>query len=100
MKSALAIQCLPMGGGNKEDTYRMVDKAIDVIDASGLPYTVSPMETVVEGPVEKLFRIAEEAHKAVIAAGAVSVATYMKIFSSPDLGSSEDKTKKYRERGH
>lgn len=100
MKSSLAIQCLPFTDGKKEEVYAFVDRAIEKIDASGLPYTVGPMETVVEGPLEALFEIAKQAHSAVIAAGASGVATYMKLFSAPDLGSSEEKTSKYREKGH
>ena len=32
------------------DTYGLVDKAIEVIQASGLKYMVTPMDTVIEGP--------------------------------------------------
>lgn len=96
----MAIQCLPRSQGAKEDVYRLVDAAIAAIDKSGLPYTVCPMETVVEGPLEELFKVAEAAHKAVIEAGSNKVFTYIKIASAPDLGSSEEKTAKYREKGH
>ncbi len=100
MKSALAIQCLPLTASSKEEAYRLVDRAIAVIDASGLPYTVGPFETVIEGPVEKLFEVAREAHLAMLEHGSAQVATYMKMFSGPDLGSSEEKVGKYRARGH
>ena len=99
MKSALAIQCLPQGLSGKEHVYAAVDRAIAVLDASGLPYTVGPFETVVEGPLDQLFAVAQAAHRAVIEA-APGVATYMKLFSTPDLGSSEEKTGKYRAKGH
>lgn len=100
MKSALAIQCLPQGVDGKDQMYRAVDRAIAAIEASGLPYTVGPFETVVEGPVDQLFALAQAAHRAVLEAGAPGVATYMKLFSAPDLGSSEEKTEKYRAQGH
>ena len=101
MKSALAIQCLPLGAGRKrEEVYALVDRAIEVIEASGLPYTVGPMETVVEGPLEKLFEVAQKAHRAILSAGAEGVATYMKLFTGPEMGSSEEKVRKYREKGH
>ena len=96
MKSALAIQCLPQGAGPKSEVYRAVDQAIAVIQASGLPFEVGPFETVVEGPLEDLWAVAEAAHRAVLDAGCPGVATYMKLFSAPDLGSSEEKTAKYR----
>ncbi len=101
MKSALAIQCLPLAAAkNKEEVYALVDRAIEVIDASGLSYTVGPLETVIEGPLEKLFEVAQEAHKAILAGGAERVATYMKLFTGPEMGSSEEKVRKYREKGH
>lgn len=100
MKSALAIQCLPQGVEGKQNVYHAVDRAIAAIEASGLPFTVGPFETVVEGPLDRLFALAEAAHRAVLEAGAPGVATYMKLFSAPDLGSSEEKTGKYRARGH
>ena len=100
MKSALAIQCLPLVQAGKKEIYGMVDKAIAVIEESGLPYTVGPMETVIEGPIEQLLEIAGRAHQAVVDAGSPGVASYLKLFSSPDLGSSEEKTQKYRQTGH
>lgn len=100
MKSALAIQCLPQGAGPKSEVYRLVDRAIEVLDASGLPYTVGGFETVVEGPLDQLFTVAQAMHRAVLEAGSPGTATYLKIFSSPDLGSTEEKTGKYRAAGH
>lgn len=100
MKSAMAIQCLPLVGGTREEVYALVDKAIAAIDRSGLPYTVGPMETVVEGPLEQLLEVAKQAHLAVLEAGAGKVATYIKLISGDDIGSSEEKVRKYREQGH
>lgn len=100
MKSALAIQCLPQGTPGKAETYRLVDRALEVLDASGLPYTVGGFETVVEGPLDQLFAVAQAMHQAVLDAGSPGIATYLKVFSSPDLGSTEEKTGKYRARGH
>jgi uncharacterized protein YqgV (UPF0045/DUF77 family) len=100
MKSALAIQCLPQVSGGKEAVHQMVDKAIEAIEASGLPFTVGPFETVVEGPLDDLFEVAKQAHLAILAAGSDGVSTYMKLFTSSNLGTSEEKTAKYRARGH
>ena len=100
MKSALAIQCLPKVEGGKAAVHRVVDKAIEAIEASGLPFTVGPFETVVEGPLDELFEVAKRAHVAILEAGSDGVSTYMKLFSSNDLSTSEEKTAKYRARGH
>ena len=96
MKSALAIQCLPKHTGSKEEGYALVDAAIAVIANSGLPYTVCPFETVVEGPLDELLHILAQAHKAVLEAGAPGVTSYIKLFSAPDLGSTDEKLAKYR----
>ena len=103
MKSALAIQCLPLSAQSKEIAYGLVDRAIQAIDQSGLAYTVGPFETVIEGSIEQLFDVARKAHEAILDDGGRNgsgVATYMKLFSGEDLGSSEEKTGKYRAAGH
>ncbi len=100
VRSSLAIQCLPMGRQGREEVWGIVDKVIAAIDASGLPYTVGPFETVVEGPLDRLWEVAAAAHKAMIAAGAPTAASYMKLWSGQGIGSSEEKTGKYRASGH
>jgi uncharacterized protein YqgV (UPF0045/DUF77 family) len=100
MRSALAIQCIPMGVNSRAKAWAMVDKAIAAIEARGLEYTVGPFETVVEGPLEKLFEAAWAAHGALLEAGSPKVATYMKLWSGPALGSAKEKVAKFRKRGH
>ena len=58
------------------------------------------METVVEGMLDELIEIARKAHLAILAAGAGRAASYIKLFTGPDLGSSEEKIGKYRQAGH
>jgi uncharacterized protein YqgV (UPF0045/DUF77 family) len=96
LKSALAIQCLPIMDAPKDEVYRTVDAAIKVIIDSGLPYQVGPFETTVEGELGQLMELAQRAHEAVLATGVRSVITYMKLASGKELGSSDEKTKKYR----
>lgn len=99
IRSSLAIQCLPFGVQEKEKIYDIVHEAIMAIDASGLSYTVGPFETVIEGPLSKLLEVAGNAHKAMLKAGVATCATYMKLWSG-NIGTSEEKTKNYRARGH
>lgn len=80
----------------KDEVYRTVDAAIKVIIDSGLPYQVGPFETTVEGELGQLMELAQRAHEAVLATGVRSVITYMKLASGKELGSSDEKTKKYR----
>lgn len=100
IRSALAIQCLPMGLAGREETWAAVDRAIAAVEASGLSYTVGPFETVVEGPLDRLLEAAAAAHKALLEAGAPTAATYMKLWSGSGIGTSEEKTGKYRSSGH
>jgi len=100
IRSALAIQCLPLGLEDREETWAAVDRAIAAIDASGLTYTVGPFETVIEGPLDRLLEAAAAAHKALLDSGVPTAATYMKLWSGEGIGTSEEKTGKYRSRGH
>jgi len=100
INSAVAIQCLPNGLNGKEEVYSAVDKAIAAIDNSGLTYTVCPFETVIEGPLDKVCEVAIAAHKAILETGVSSVASYIKLWSGENIGSSEEKTDKYRAKGH
>lgn len=104
MKSAMAIQCLPLGLGAKEEIHRAVARAIAAIDGAGLAYQVGPFETSVEGPLDELLALARRAHEAAaqasLDAGGSGAASYLKLFSSPELSSSEEKVAKYRAKGH
>lgn len=100
INSALAIQVLPMGIADRDTVWALVDQAIQAIDRTGLSYTVGPFETVVEGPLDQLLELASTVHRTVLAAGAPSVATYMKLWSGEGIGTSTEKTAKYRARGH
>lgn len=90
----LAIQVLPkVKDGN---TYAVVDKAIEVIQKSGVKYRVCPFETVMEGTYEKLMQIVDEAQKACFEAGAEEVLVNIKIQRRPDADVTiEEKTGKY-----
>jgi|TARA_R110002096_G_scaffold172384_2_gene346014 uncharacterized protein YqgV (UPF0045/DUF77 family) len=87
----LGIQIVPKS--KTLDSYQLVDKAIAVIAASGVPYEVTPFETVMEGPETKLMEIAKEAQEAVLNAGAEEVLVYyrMQIRKGKDV-SMEEKT--------
>lgn len=78
----VALQILPKAPG--KDIYPIIDKAIEVIQKSGLKYTVCPFETVMEGPYEKILAVVEEAQQAVFKAGAEEVLVYVKIQRRPD----------------
>jgi len=91
----LGIQIVPKS--KTHEAYALVDKAIEVIQQSGLKYEVTPFETVMEGPEEDLMRVAREAQEAVLAAGAEEVLVYyrIQIRKEGDVTISE-KTGKYK----
>ena len=49
--------------------YPQIDAAIEVIQRAGIPYLITPMETVIEGPYDRVQQVAREAQEAVVAAG-------------------------------
>ncbi len=73
----LGLQIVPKS--KTENSYDLVDKAIEVIKNSGVKYEVTPFETVMEGPQELLMQIADAAQEAVFQAGAEEVLVYYRI---------------------
>ena len=93
-KINLALQVLPKSS-NKE-TYALVDKAIEIIEQSGIKYKVCPFETVLEGYYDELMEIVKKVHEHCYASGTETMMTYIKIQSSAtDDVTIEDKMEKY-----
>lgn len=57
----------------------LVDKAIEVIQASGVKHVITPFETVMEGGYDQLMEIANRVQKAVLDAGADECLVYYRI---------------------
>ncbi|HEY5592437.1 MAG TPA: thiamine-binding protein [Paludibacter sp.] len=89
----IALQILP--SSKTIHPYKLVDKAIEVIAASGLRYKVTPFETVLEGSYDEIMKVVKQAQEACYAAGAESLMTYIKIQSSTADVSIDDKMEKY-----
>jgi uncharacterized protein (TIGR00106 family) len=88
----VAVQVLPL----VEDVFPVVDKAIQAIAESGVKYEVGPMETVLEGPLDRLLEVAKAAHLACFAAGADRVITFIKIADQKGGTTIDEKVAKYR----
>jgi uncharacterized protein (TIGR00106 family) len=88
----VAVQVLPL----VEDLYSVVDHAIEVIAASGVKFEVGPMETVMEGPLDELLKVAKSAHLACFDAGADQVLTIIKIGDQASGTTIDEKVSKYR----
>jgi len=89
----IALQILP--SSKSIHPYLLVDKAIEVIAASGLRYKVTPFETVMEGSYDEIMNVVKLAQEACYKAGAESLMTYVKIQSSQNDVSIDDKMEKY-----
>lgn len=95
MPNALvSIQILPRTKNN-EDVVPYVDKAIAVIDRSGVKYRVAPLETTMEGQLDHLLDIVKEMNEEMIAEGCPYVISQIKILYGPDGVSMDKLTEKY-----
>ena len=77
-KVNIAVQVLPKTTNNN-DTYQIVDKAIEIIQKSGIKYRVCPFETVLEGDYDKIMKVIKQMQEACFEAGAKEVITNIKI---------------------
>ncbi len=91
----VAIQVIPK---NPEHitTYDIVDRAIEVIQKSGLKYVVGPMETTMEGQLDDCLNVIKKIQGVCINAGATSLLSMIKIHYQPEGSSIEDKIHKYK----
>jgi uncharacterized protein (TIGR00106 family) len=89
----IALQVLP--ASTTVHPYLLVDKAIEVIEKSGLRYKVTPFETVMEGSYDEIMEVVKLAQEACYEAGAETMMTYIKIQSSRKDVSIDDKMEKY-----
>ncbi|WIV19538.1 MTH1187 family thiamine-binding protein [Paenibacillus polygoni] len=94
-KTLLSIQVIPKTP-NGEDSIPYVDKAIEVIQQSGLTYQVNPLETTLEGELPELLELVRQMHEVLIEAGSPSVISQIKIAHYPGGISMEGLTEKYR----
>ncbi|MET3211233.1 UNVERIFIED_CONTAM: uncharacterized protein (TIGR00106 family) [Paenibacillus sp. PvR008] len=91
----LSIQVIPKTPNN-EDSYAYVDKAIEVIQRSGVKHQVNPLDTTMEGELDELLKVVKEMHEALTEAGSPSVISQIKIAHNPQGISMNKLTEKYR----
>ncbi|WP_319562084.1 thiamine-binding protein [Marispirochaeta sp.] len=92
----LSLQILPRVPEDR--LYPTVDKVIDMIRASGLPFMVGPMETTIEGEMDQLFELVKEAHRICLAEGASRIGAVIKTDMKPAGLSFDEKIGKYRDK--
>lgn len=88
-----AIQLLPIGA--KEDKYGIIDKAIALINNSGLNYKVCPFETVVEGPSDKVYQLIRDIQESSLSENCTEILINIKIHAATRDLFFEEKLEKY-----
>lgn len=91
----LSIQVIPKTPHN-EDSYAYVDKAIEVIQQSGVKHEVHPLETTLEGELPELLAIVQKIHEVLVEAGSPSIISQIKIAHNPNGLNMSKLTEKYR----
>lgn len=93
MQINAAIQLLPLK--TNEDRYSVVDKAIELINKSGLNYKVCPFETVVEGSSELVFKLMQQIQTEILKNGCDELILNVKIHAANRDLSFQEKLEKY-----
>ena len=75
------IQVAPSPAGTAEDPHAFVEAAIAVIKGSGLRSEVGALGTTLEGEDDAVWATLRAAHEAMLAAGATSGISHVKIAS-------------------
>jgi uncharacterized protein YqgV (UPF0045/DUF77 family) len=91
----ISFQIIPKSSNHHP--YHLVDKALEVIQASGVRHEVTAMETVMEGTYPRLMALIDQCRIACLEAGADEVIMIIKTHErkGEDLRF-EEKTEKYR----
>jgi uncharacterized protein YqgV (UPF0045/DUF77 family) len=95
-QALVSLQILPRTPRG-ENVIPYVDRAIELIDQSGVRYRVGPLETTMEGDLPELLKIVEKVHEEMVKMGCDSVLAQVKILYQPDGISISELTKKYDE---
>lgn len=90
----LSLQILPVVA--EEEIYGIVDQVIHLIQQSQLNYVVGPMETTVEGDLDKLLELVKKSLEICTEAGADRVIAVVKIDYKPGGVTIDEKIGKYR----
>ena len=93
----ISLQILP--SSTEKDPYSIVDKAISIIQESGLKYKVCPFETVMEGDYDAIMNTIKKVQTACLQYGADSIFSNVKMqINKHHNVTIEDKLNKYESR--
>ena len=75
------IQVAPSPPGTPDNPHAYVEAAIEVVARSGLRYEVGALGTTLEGEADAVWDTLRAAHEAMLAAGASSGISHLKVAS-------------------
>ena len=81
MRVIAEIQVAPSPAGTPDDPHAFVEAAVRVIQASGLRSEVGALGTTLEGDADAVWATLRAAHEAMLAAGATSGLSHVKVAS-------------------
>ncbi|GAB3202075.1 hypothetical protein GCM10027261_38500 [Geodermatophilus arenarius] len=81
MQVIAEIQVAPSPAGTPDDPHAYVEAAVRVIQASGLHCEVGALGTTLEGDADAVWATLRAAHEAMLAAGATSGISHVKVAS-------------------
>jgi uncharacterized protein YqgV (UPF0045/DUF77 family) len=93
MQINAAIQLLPLK--TSDERYSVVDKAIALINQSGLNYKVCPFETVVEGSSEAVYKLIRQIQEETLKNNCDELLINIKIHAANRDLSFSEKLEKY-----
>jgi len=73
----VSIQIVPIS--RDKHPYDLIDRAIDVIEKSGVKFLVGPMETVMQGDYDTLMQVTKKAQEVCLESGAEEVVVTIKV---------------------
>lgn len=79
------ISVAPLGTGSL-GVSSYVAACVEVVAASGLPYQLTPMGTIIDGDVDEIFAVLRQMHEVPFDKGAQRVSTLIKIDDRRDPG--------------
>lgn len=83
MNTLLNIQILPQDK-NRSISIPLIEEAIGMIEASGLPYRVGALDTTVEGDWESLLKLITAMNEKILELGASQTMFQIKLLHKPE----------------
>ena len=82
--AVVEISVTPLGTGTPS-VSAYVAECLKIVRESGIAYQLTPMGTVLEGDIDRIFELVQRMHKAPFSSGALRVSTLIKIDDRRDI---------------